>query len=78
MKVLLIQPPYPFSEFPKPSSALIFLGTVLIKAKEFAMAGVPVRSVSLIVTDGADMHSTQCNSQDVKHLVSDLQCFYNL
>jgi radical SAM superfamily enzyme YgiQ (UPF0313 family) len=29
MKVLLIQPPYPFSEFPKPSSALLFLGTVL-------------------------------------------------
>jgi anaerobic magnesium-protoporphyrin IX monomethyl ester cyclase len=29
MKVLFIQPPYPFSEFPKPSSALLFLGTVL-------------------------------------------------
>ena len=29
MKVLLIQPPYPFSEFPKPSSALMMLGAVL-------------------------------------------------
>jgi len=29
MKVLLIQPPYPFSEFPKPSSALLSLGTLL-------------------------------------------------
>jgi anaerobic magnesium-protoporphyrin IX monomethyl ester cyclase len=29
MKILLIQPPYPFSEFPKPSSALISLGTIL-------------------------------------------------
>ncbi len=29
MRILLIQPPYPFSEFPKPSSALMSLGTVL-------------------------------------------------
>ena len=29
MKILLIQPPYPFSEFPKPSSALMSLGAVL-------------------------------------------------
>jgi radical SAM superfamily enzyme YgiQ (UPF0313 family) len=29
MKILLIQPPYPFSEFPKPSSALLSLGTIL-------------------------------------------------
>ncbi len=29
MKILLIQPPYPFSEFPKPSWALMSLGAVL-------------------------------------------------
>jgi anaerobic magnesium-protoporphyrin IX monomethyl ester cyclase len=29
MRILLIQPPYPFSEFPKPSSALMSLGTIL-------------------------------------------------
>lgn len=29
MKILLIQPPYPFSEFPKPSFALMSLGAVL-------------------------------------------------
>jgi radical SAM superfamily enzyme YgiQ (UPF0313 family) len=29
MRILLIQPPYPFSEFPKPSSALMSLGAVL-------------------------------------------------
>jgi anaerobic magnesium-protoporphyrin IX monomethyl ester cyclase len=29
MKILLIQPPYPFSEFPKPSSALLSLGSIL-------------------------------------------------
>jgi len=31
MKFLLIQPPYPFSEFPKPSFALMSLGAVLKK-----------------------------------------------
>jgi len=44
MKVLLIQPPYPFSEFPKPSSALIFLGTVLRRA------GVEVEILDLLST----------------------------
>jgi len=44
MKVLLIQPPYPFSEFPKPSSALIFLGTVL------RQAGVEVEILDLLST----------------------------
>jgi anaerobic magnesium-protoporphyrin IX monomethyl ester cyclase len=44
MKVLLIQPPYPFSEFPKPSSALIFLGTVL------RQEGVDVEILDLLST----------------------------
>ncbi len=35
MRILLIQPPYPFSEFPKPSSALMSLGAVLkLEGKE--------------------------------------------
>ena len=44
MRVLLIQPPYPFSEFPKPSSALIFLGTVL------RQEGVDVQILDLLST----------------------------
>jgi len=44
MKVLLVQPPYPFSEFPKPSSALIFLGTVL------KQEGVEVEILDLLST----------------------------
>ncbi len=44
MKVLLIQPPYPFSEFPKPSSALLSLGTLL---KE---EGVEVEVLDLLST----------------------------
>ena len=44
MKVLLIQPPYPFSEFPKPSSALLSLGTLLKKE------GVEVEILDLLST----------------------------
>ncbi len=44
MKVLLIQPPYPFSEFPKPSSALLSLGTLLKKD------GVEVEILDLLST----------------------------
>jgi len=44
MRVLLIQPPYPFSEFPKPSSALMLLGAVL---KE---EGHEVRGLDLLST----------------------------
>jgi len=44
MKVLLVQPPYPFSEFPKPSSALMFLGTVL------RQQGVEVEILDLLST----------------------------
>jgi anaerobic magnesium-protoporphyrin IX monomethyl ester cyclase len=44
MKVLLIQPPYPFSEFPKPSSALMSLGAVL------QQEGVEVEVLDLLAT----------------------------
>jgi anaerobic magnesium-protoporphyrin IX monomethyl ester cyclase len=44
MKVLLVQPPYPFSEFPKPSWALMSLGTVL------RQEGVEVEVLDLLST----------------------------
>ncbi len=44
MKVLLIQPPYPFSEFPKPSYALMSIGAML-KEK-----GVEVELLDLLST----------------------------
>jgi anaerobic magnesium-protoporphyrin IX monomethyl ester cyclase len=44
MKVLLVQPPYPFSEFPKPSSALLSVGAVLQKE------GVEVEVLDLLST----------------------------
>ncbi len=44
MKFLLIQPPYPFSEFPKPSFALMSLGAVLREIN------VEVRVLDLLTT----------------------------
>lgn len=51
--------------------AIVMLGTVLAKVQEFGDNGVPARSVSLIVTDGADMHSVH-RASDVKAIVGDL------
>src|SRR5512136_663644 len=44
MKILFIQPPYPFSEFPKPSYALMSMGAVLKKA------GMEVEILDLLST----------------------------
>lgn len=51
---------------------IVLLGTVLAKAQEFADNGVPVRTVTLIITDGADEHSHNRRAQDVKTIVGDM------
>lgn len=51
---------------------LVFLGTVLAKAQEFSDNGVPVRTVSLILTDGADEHSRKATAKQVKSVVEDM------
>ncbi len=51
--------------------SLLLLGTVLTKAQEFSDNGVPVRTVSLIVTDGADTSSNNTVTR-VKPVVKDL------
>jgi hypothetical protein len=51
---------------------VVLLGTVLAKAREFEQSGVPARTVSLILTDGADMHSTLQTAASVRALVEDL------
>jgi hypothetical protein len=51
---------------------VVLLGTVLAKTQELAQAGVPVRSVTLLITDGADAGSTRARAADVKVLVRDL------
>lgn len=50
---------------------LVLLATVLAKAQAFADNGVPVRTVTLMITDGADAHSRR-SAQDVKVIVEDM------
>jgi hypothetical protein len=52
--------------------SLVLLGTVLAKTREFADAGVPARSVTLIITDGADAGSMRARPRDVAALVKDM------
>lgn len=51
---------------------VVLLGTVLAKAQEFALSGVPVRTVTLLITDGADVHSTRATARHVASLVEDM------
>lgn len=51
---------------------LVLLGTVLAKAQEFANNGVPVRTVTLLVTDGNDQHSTRATVKKVRTVVEDM------
>ncbi|HEY4176329.1 MAG TPA: hypothetical protein VGM90_05840 [Kofleriaceae bacterium] len=52
--------------------ACVVLGTVIAKAQELAQAGIAVRTVTLIITDGGDYGSTRCKPADVKALVADM------
>jgi hypothetical protein len=51
---------------------VVVLGTVLAKSQELAQAGIAVRTVTLIITDGADCGSQRHRPQDVRTLVEDL------
>lgn len=51
---------------------LVLLGTVLAKAQEFSDNGVPVRTITLIITDGADVSSQRATAQDVCTVVKDM------
>lgn len=51
---------------------LVLLGTVLAKTQEFSDNGVPVRSVTLIITDGGDAHSVKANGKNVASVISDM------
>lgn len=48
------------------------LGTVIAKTQEFKDNGIQVRTITLIMSDGEDVHSHQCNANDVKSIVSDM------
>ena len=51
---------------------LVLLGTVLAKAQEFSDNGVPVRTVTLIITDGADAGSVRADAKSVASVISDM------
>jgi hypothetical protein len=52
--------------------AVVVLGTVIAKAQELAQAGIAVRTVTLIITDGADAGSRRMSANDVKSIVDDM------
>lgn len=51
---------------------VVTLGTVIAKTQEFEDAGVPVKGITLIVTDGADCYSHRQTAQSVKAIVDDM------
>jgi hypothetical protein len=51
--------------------AIVTLGTVLAKTKEFADNGIASRTVTLIMTDGKDEHS-RGRARDVKAIIEDM------
>jgi hypothetical protein len=57
--------------------SVVVLGTVLAKAQQFAENGVPVRTVTLIVTDGADEHSRKATAGTVAKIVQDMRLMEN-
>lgn len=53
-------------------SIVTTLGTVILKATELRNAGIPVQTVTVIVTDGRDEHSLRYGAKDVKTIVDDM------
>lgn len=49
-----------------------FLATILAKSQEFKDNGVFARSISLIISDGADQHSYVMTAKKVKAIVDDM------
>ncbi len=51
---------------------VVVLGTVIAKAQQFIDNGIPTRTVTLILTDGADCHSVKANEKTVAQIVKDM------
>lgn len=50
----------------------VILGTVLLKSREFEDAGVPARTITLILTDGEDAGSTEQDARSIAAIVRDM------
>jgi hypothetical protein len=57
--------------------ACVLLGTVIAKSQQLAQAGIAVRTVTLIITDGGDFGSKRCKPTDVAALVADMVAHEN-
>ena len=62
----------PVQGTPLYDEAVVTLATVVAKAQEFADNGVPVRTITLIITDGDDQHSVRANANKVRTIVGDM------
>jgi hypothetical protein len=63
---------HPHLGTPLYDQAAVVLGTVIAKSQELAQAGIAVRTVTLIITDGGDYGSTRMKPADIKALVDDM------
>lgn len=62
----------PVHATPLYDESLVTLGTVLAKTQEFIENGVPVRTITLIVTDGCDTSSHKARAANVSSVVKDM------
>ncbi len=53
--------------------AVTLLATMVAKAQAFMDQGVMVRTVTLLITDGADQHSVRAKASDVRQLIRDME-----
>lgn len=51
---------------------VVVLGTVLAKTLDFLNNGIPVRTITIIITDGDDVHSVKHSPKTVKPIVTDM------
>ncbi len=52
--------------------SVLLLGSVIAQAQQFIDNGVAIRTVTLIITDGADVSSSRANAAMVKSIVDDM------
>ena len=51
---------------------VVLLGTVLAKSRQLEEAGVPTRTITLVITDGADEHSNRQSAATVRPIIEDM------
>lgn len=62
----------PMGATPLYDETVALLGTVFVKTQEFKENAVPARTITLIVTDGADEHSVKSDADTVRRIVEDM------